>query len=145
MAKHSPKQASEILEIPASSVRRYRQVYAEQLSTPDKKRRLTQEDMDKLRTIRELTGRYPIEEIKKILDQPPDQFTPETEVFEGEIPHEPQAAMQSIEILENLITNLQDQFTITLDAKDQTIAILQDEINRLRDEVDQAKKPWWKR
>lgn len=141
MDKFSPKQAAEILQIPASSLRRYRQEWAPILSAPDEKRRYTQEDIEALRIIRDLTGKKTREEIEQILLGPTEPFT-----FEEPLPEPNQgAAIQSIEFFNSFIEQLTEGHNTTLQAKDETIEVLKSENERLRDELDQAKTPWWKR
>ena len=141
-----PKDAAESLSIPASSLRRYRSIYAEFLSKPDSTRRLNQDDIETLRQIRELAERrFTQTEIEAILRDPPEPFD-EGEVFTGEIPPEPAGGgMQPIEILQDLVARLQGQNQVVVQAKDQTIEILKEENDRLRTELTDLRKPWWKK
>lgn len=133
MNTFSPKEAQEILGFPASTVRRYRQIYANLLSTPDKSRRLTQDDIDTLARIRELSDRrFTTEEIEQIILEPPEQV--ETEAFDGEIP----SAIQPVEFFNQVIDQLTDQHK-------EHINDLRREIAQLRADLEDARRPWWKR
>ena len=137
MTTYSPKEAQQILGFPASTVRRYRQIYANLLSVPDKSRRLTQDDIETLRHIRELSDRrFTTEEIEQIILDPPEQV--ESEAFDGEIPGEIPSAIQPVEFFNQVIDQLTDQHK-------EHINDLRREIDQLRADLEETRKPWWKR
>ncbi|GAH54674.1 unnamed protein product, partial [marine sediment metagenome] len=53
--------------------------------------------------------------------------------------------MQPVAILENLVENLTDQHKIALQAKDEHITDLRLQIDQLRQDLAESRKPWWKR
>ena len=140
----TPKQAAEILEIPPSTLRRYRSKWADHLSAPDEKRRFTDEDIDTLRVIRDLTNqRKPQADIIAALQEPIEPFI--FEDFKPEPEPEQSSAIQSIEFFQNIMDQLTDEHKTAIGAKSDHIEDLRREIAQLRADLEDAKKPWWKR
>ena len=129
MPTFTPKQASETLEIPPSTLRRYRLEWAAYLSVPDKSRRLTQADLDTLGIIRDHIGKKSRGEIEAIL-----QGTPL-------IDEQPGGAIQSVDFFSQVMEQLTEEHKTALQAKDDHISDLRREIDQLRADL----KPWWKR
>ena len=143
----TPKQTAEILEIPPSTLRRYRSQWAGYLSAPDKSRQYTQDDIDTLRLIRDLIGqRKSQDEIAEILMQGP-QPPFAGDVFEDEIPPgpQPQGAIQSIEFFQNIMDQLTNEHKTALTAKDAHIETLEKNQDRLQREIAWFRLPWYKK
>ena len=61
---------------------------------------------------------------------------------------EPSNALQPTEYLDQLMAILEQQretYQETIGAKDETIQVLRSENERLRDELERSRLPWWKR
>ena len=85
-------------------------------------------------------------------DQVPPLLPSPAEVVD--IPEEPQeppgqtTALQPTEYLDQLMAILEQQretYQETIGAKDETIQVLRSENERLRDELERSRLPWWKR
>jgi DNA-binding transcriptional MerR regulator len=144
MPAFTPKQAAEILEIPPSTLRRYRSKWADYLSAPDEKRRFTDQDIDTLRVIRDLTNqRKPKADIIAALQEPIEPF-----IFNDTQPApEPDqsSAIQSIEFFSQVIDQLTSEHKTAIRAQSDHIDDLRREIAQLRSDLADAKKPWWAR
>ena len=138
----TPKQVSETLEIPLSTLRRYRSKWADYLSAPDNKRRYSQEDIDTLRIIRDLTTqRKSADDIIQVLQEPIEPF-----IFEDTQPEpEPQRAIQSIEFFSQVIDQLTSEHQTALSAKDAHIETLEKNQDRLQREISWLRLPWYKK
>ena len=140
----TPKQAAEILEIPPSTLRRYRSKWADHLSAPDEKRRFTDEDIDTLRVIRDLTNqRKPQADIIVALQEPIEPFI--FEDFQPAPEPEQSSAIQSLEFFSQVIDQLTGEHKTAILAQSDHIEDLRREIDQLRGDLEEARKPFWKR
>ena len=114
--------------------------YFSESATRQTGKRFAPSDIQQLQTIKSLladgltyedipTRLSPAPQVVEILDD--HQEPPTTN-------QDATSALQLIELTQYVIDQQKETFQVTLDAKDETIQVLKDEIERLR-------RPWWKR
>ena len=112
-------------------------------------KRFPPDDIEQLRTIKGLL------EMGKRYEQIPDLInTPQVFDVVDDIPkeqpdqQEPSNAIQLAEYFDQLLKMLEQQqqnHQVSISAKDETIQILKSENERLRQDLERARQPWWKR
>jgi len=132
-----PKTVSEMLEVPASTLRRYAKDWADFLSesarTPGKKRRYSPEDVTVLRRIRELLGQHKDRDEIAAALQVVDDTPPETTAL-AVMPE----LLQELEGIRSRFAQLQSE----LEDNRQDNDALRERVERLEEWLT---LPWWRR
>jgi len=148
-------EVADILKVSLQTVRNWLNLGEEfftEAATRQHGKRFTAADLDQLKRIQNLLSEgFKLDQIKTMLpaapqivdviEDPPPRATDQQ-------PTSQVNALETIDIFEQvqqLLKQQQENHQVTINAKDETIAVLQDENERLRDEVERLKRPWWKR
>ena len=133
------------LEVSLQTVRNWLKMgdeYFSQNATKTTGKRFTPADIQQLQRIKSLLGEgLTFEDIPARLPAFP-------QVVDHQDPPEQTAAIQPTEYLDQLMAILDQQaqtYQVTISAKDETIQVLRSENERLRDELERSRLPWWKR
>ena len=151
MATFSPGEVSNLLDVPSSTLRRYVSHFGDYLSEDARRkrsRRFTEQDIQVIAQIRDLTGQgIRLEDIPQRLDQTVDVDQPREEMTALALP----GVLKQLEGIAELFTQqqqeinqLRDQLSSTAGRED--IEQLQQQIQELHDQLDRERnKPWYKR
>jgi DNA-binding transcriptional MerR regulator len=150
-----------LLDVSTATIRNYVDRFGEYLSDPAKRsrgKRFSEDDIKILQKIAHLLRqglRYA--EVKEVFESEPiegeileaDDFEPIPEP-EPEPEPEPQQSDQRgdiapLEFFDSLVDQLTDQHKREIEAKDDLIRELRSDKQRLQEQLDQLKKPWWQR
>jgi len=146
---YKPKQVSELLGIPASTLRYYAKLYKDYLSEgvqASQRRRYNGHDLNTLAMVKDLSSDgILIADIKGQLDNADiddlyieiEAPQPE-EVSQDTPPQDETRAIQPIELYDNMLKAMREDHTTALEAKDQYIEHLEAELRR-------ARSPWYSR
>lgn len=130
-AYHTPGQVSALLDIPGSSLRRLVAQFADHLSEDAKRQRgrlFTDADVAVLAQVRELTLKgYKVSEIPAMLG----------EVVQDESPPEELPPVTALAVMRRLVDVSQSH--------DSQLNQMRDELAALRAEVEELRRPWWKK
>ena len=127
---YKPSEVSQFLNMPGSTLRRYARLFKDYLSPTAqlRRRKYTPQDIEIFEKVRNLSAEgVPIDDISGHLDNMP-------------IDHEPIAENQQTAIMP-VNPEVIKQFGNMDDKLDRLLA----EIAQLRGDLEEARKPWWKR
>jgi len=128
---------ADILQVSTQTIRNWLRLgddFFTEAATRQHGKRFAAADLDQLKRIQRLLSEgFILDQIKTMLPAAPQIV----DILEDPQPpatdHQPTNA--PIEVF----------WSVTLAAKDETIAILKEENQRLRDEIENLRKPWWRR
>jgi DNA-binding transcriptional MerR regulator len=131
--RFGPKEVSEMLGVPVSTIRRYSVDFGHLLSesarAAGKKRFYTDQDVLILRQIRKYSSRRhtpaEIERLVQVVEPQPETTT-------------------ALALMPTLIQKFEEIHQAMSDQR-QELAELRDDMRRLRDELEDARQPWYKR
>src|SRR3990172_3813398 len=126
----TPGQVSEMLDIPASSLRRYATIFAQFLDQGARRRKrlYTDQDILTLRRVRDFAAH----------GLTTGQIAQRLEVVEVDQPN------NALALLPNVLREFEILHSMQSD-QDQRIEQLRSEIEQLREEIRQQRRPWWRR
>lgn len=149
-------QTASQLQVTNATIRNWVNIYGPSHLSADAQRktgkRFTPEDVSVLRKVQQLlAGGLTYDQVLENMPKTPEVLPERPETGEKQPPEDEIPAtgqLQTIDLMERVYSMLeqqQQQFQVTLDAKDELISELKQDKQRLQDEITQLKKPWYRR
>ena len=152
---YKPKQVSDLLGIPASTLRYYAKLYKDYLSEgvqASQRRRYNGHDLNTLAMVKDLSSDgILIADIKGQLDNADidDLYieieTPQPEEVYQDPPQDNQRSIAPIELYDNMLTAMREDHQTALGAKDTALEAKDQYIEHLEAELRRARSPWYSR